>query len=540
MDAVVHIEVTGIQDFIFRSRTLIDTIGRSYQIEQLTAPGQLPTGTSPAITPLFAAAGRVSVRVPHASAKAPNAAHDFAALFTRRLAEISDALTPVVHIDYCETEDQVAHAVVNAPRALQLARHRTMPSLAGDTPWAALDCPVTGAGAEGVDRDGQPCAGEIAASAVAGAEFHQRQTVELLAGVAEPLRSMLSLPRQSDQLGRTHGESSHVAVIVADLNGMGSLLRELADGPDPADTLTRASAALRALGSALGAHLVATVARSLQRDENGEPMVGGFPERTQFTLARSDDDVEPVWMLPLRPWVLAGDDIVLVCESRIAWSVATEIMAWLDEPVRADDDPRAVLETLFGMRPTIGIGVSVVPSGYPLIRAHELAERLCRSAKDAAREKNPDTPSVHAVNWHRGPGDPDSILPNRVLLGARDPRPFTHTRATPDSSLRAFLDTWLGPHENSLNGSQFSLHRGWTHGVLRDAATGTDNGSPAAIAQALDSLNNAREVAGHSALALPPQSSPGKVLAAIDLLDGHLALIVADTPATVWEAIARC
>ncbi|MGC4989851.1 hypothetical protein [Nocardia salmonicida] len=217
MTAVVHIQVTGIQDFIFRSRTLIDTIGRSSQIEQLTSPGFTGIAQHSEVTVLFAAAGRISVRIDRASPENCTLVHDFVASYTRVLAEVSDALTPVVHIEFCTSDDEIAAAVVNAPRALQPARHRTLPSLAGEAPWGTIMCPVTGVGAEGLDADGEPCAREVEQSGEAGKRFHQLQTDQLLAGIPEPLRSLLSLPRQTDQLGRSHGKSSHVAVIVADL-----------------------------------------------------------------------------------------------------------------------------------------------------------------------------------------------------------------------------------------------------------------------------------------------------------------------------------
>ncbi|GAA3130934.1 hypothetical protein GCM10020255_004680 [Rhodococcus baikonurensis] len=34
----------------------------------------------------------------------------------------------------------------------------------------------------------------------------------------------------------------------------------------------------------------------------------------------------------MRPWVIAGDDLVLVCESRLAWDLATAAMNWIGEP----------------------------------------------------------------------------------------------------------------------------------------------------------------------------------------------------------------
>ncbi|MGW5317318.1 hypothetical protein [Nocardia thailandica] len=532
MRAVVHVEVTGIQDFIFRSRTLLDTIGRSSLIEHLTGPafaGSWPGGVARIV---FAGAGRVSVAIDAGSVdEAWGAARAFARWFSRELAELSDAVNSVVHIDICADDAELAAAIVAAPQALRLARHATVPSLAGELPWGALLCAVTGSGAEGLDhRDGQvtPRANEVARGAEAGRDFHAEQELRLL-----PAGSGLGLPRLTDQLGRSVGESSQVAVVVADLNGVGELLRELTGADDGAAKLTRAAAALRALGIALGKHLVDTVIRSLIVDEDtGDPVVGGSPADLRFPLLRerTEDPDAGRWMLPVRPWVLAGDDLVLVCESRIAWSLATAVTGWLDAPAPADD-PRSMLADLLGQRPTAGIGIAVVPVGYPLIRAHEIAETLCKNAKSRARQEDPD-PVRHAVDWHRGPADPERVLTNRTRT---DPRPFTHSAGEP-TGLPVFLASWLGTEaDHSLRGPVFQAHRGWCRGVLRDAAL---DGSPGAVDTAVAALDRARRVAGKDPVALPtdPPWSAGNALAALDLLDEHLELIPAE-PGAAWTEV---
>ncbi|MFE1592879.1 hypothetical protein [Nocardia sp. NPDC058705] len=534
MVAVVHVQVTGIQDFVFRSRTLIDTIGRSHQVEQLTSTAVLDGNPCAGVELVFAGAGRISVRVDNATDDNPELAHQFARWYTRRLAEVSDALSPVVHIDFCSHED-VAQAVVDAPRALLAARHTTAVSIAGEAPWAALRCAVTGAGAEMLDRDRRACAGEVVRSAIEGERFHNEQVRQFLAAVPEPLRAHLTLSREIDQLGRTHGESSQVAVIVADLNGIGRLLKALAAGENPTARLRQASDALRALGPALGTHLVSRIAGSLISDPaTGNPVVGGIPETMQFPLARVGPGEHRAWVLPVRPWVLAGDDLVLVCESRIAWWLATAITDWLDADAEPED-PRTVLADLFGQRPTAGVGIAVVPSGYPLVQAHDLAETLCGSAKSRARHRNGRKPIYHAVDWHRGCADPAAVSSNREAWGIDDPRPFAHRADKPDSSLGAFLGTWLGGTESALNGADFSLHRGWCRDTLRRAAASGKSAGESPVQRAVEQLNRARKIAGRSPLALPADPDPGHVLAALELLDEHLTPVQADTTGNAWK-----
>ncbi|MGC4989861.1 hypothetical protein [Nocardia salmonicida] len=97
MVEVVHIEIVGIQEFIFRSRTLIDTIGRSHQVQEVTSEVFMISGAAArgwpenALSVEFAGAGRVSVVV----REDPDfTAERLVAWYTRALANISDALSP--------------------------------------------------------------------------------------------------------------------------------------------------------------------------------------------------------------------------------------------------------------------------------------------------------------------------------------------------------------------------------------------------------------------------------------------------------------
>ncbi|WP_328435369.1 hypothetical protein [Nocardia puris] len=443
---------------------------------------------------------------------------------------MSDLLRVTVAMDVCGSAQEVADSVLGAPESLRRARHATLhsrsgparsavPSLAGEAPWGALTCAVSGAAAETLDPGSQPCAWEVVRAESWGKRWHARQEELLLADVAGPLRGRLALPRLTDKLGSTHGVSSHVSVLVADLNGVGKLLGELAGRPDAREALNEASSALRELGLGACRHVVNSIAGALVPDEStGEPVVSGFPAELGFRLHHSDEDGPRRWMLPLRPWVLAGDDLVLVCESRIAWSVALAVLRWLDAPDPPEGDPRARLDALFGRRPTIGIGVAVVPVGFPLIRAHELAHTLCESAKRAGRRDDPDHPQ-HGLDWYRGGGAPESILVERTP----DRRPFHFDSAT---TMTDYFTTWLGETSpNSLRGIHFREHRGWIRGRLRDAALAA-RADPDAIGTAIRSLNRARAVAGKSAVNLPTthRHTAALVLPAIDLIDEHLEL----------------
>ncbi|WP_405180953.1 hypothetical protein OG225_07115 [Nocardia sp. NBC_01377] len=517
MVAVVHIELVGIQRFVFGSRTLKDTIGRSSMINEFTTAGvagvaaRWPQGR---VETVYAAAGRLSVVVREGRAA------DFVGWFTREVADTCDGLRAVVVVDSCADEAAVVESVRGAGHAVRAARHRQLPSLAGAAPWGALMCAVTGRAAEGVDQNDVPWAGDVPRAEKWGAVWHGRQQAELLTGSDSVFAGDLELPVRTDQLGRSVGETSRVAVLVADLNGVGARLRVLAGHDPDGSRVAAASAALTELGAALGQHLVATVVGALVADSSGSPVVSGFPASLSFPLHRESADGP--WLLPLRPWVLAGDDLVLVCESRIVWSLACAITDWLDAPEVAADDPRAVLAGLFGARLTVGIGIAVVAVGYPLIRAHESAAVLCENAKAAARRVSEDEGVAHhGVDWYRGGVDAQTVVARRDHSTTARPYLFTSQRTS--GSFAEFTRSWLGTGETSLRGPVFDDHHGWCRERLGDAAV---DPRPGAVDRALRSLNRARAVAGSSAADLVSRDS-GVILDAVDLLDDHLMLIQA-------------
>ena len=88
---------------------------------------------------------------------------------------------------------------------------------------------------------------------------------------------------------------------------------------------------------------------------------------------RKVGDIEKT-VLPMRPLILAGDDICFVCDSRIAVSL-TEILLKEVEAVDESNE-RPGLRGLHA-----AAGIAIVKNHYPFFRAHELAEALCHNAK---------------------------------------------------------------------------------------------------------------------------------------------------------------
>lgn len=94
-------------------------------------------------------------------------------------------------------------------------------------------------------------------------------------------------------------------------------------------------------------------------------------------------------MLPLRPIILAGDDICFVCAGSIGLECARIFLEKLSVKVNREDKKTY----------SACAGVALVHEKYPFFRAYELAEELCNNAKKYGMTVRPDG-SVSAMDWH--------------------------------------------------------------------------------------------------------------------------------------------
>lgn len=110
-----------------------------------------------------------------------------------------------------------------------------------------------------------------------------------------------------------------------------------------------------------------------------------FCEMVDVAAAR----LKPGSALPIRPLILAGDDVCFVTAGSIGLECARiflERLAWRSNCV--DGIPYAACA-----------GVALIHRKYPFHRAYNLAEELCASAKRFGAELSPSG-NVSAMDWH--------------------------------------------------------------------------------------------------------------------------------------------
>ncbi|WP_194860310.1 hypothetical protein [Dietzia sp. SYD-A1] len=414
--AVIRFKVAGIQRYIFAGGSFLDPAGRSGQVEALTSRTFLEK-FGDHVQVWHSAGGAAVARVDDAHAR------DVVAAWSRTVANVSDHLS--VSVDRVDgLDDQPIRVLQHNGWAMSRARSRRVPTAAGTGAFGPVRCTETGDAAEILVHDGGgaqvPMSGQAHAAREEGRRAHARYQKRLLDGVTAPEGIRWQLPSKITDLGRSGGEMSQVGVLVADLNQMGRLLRSFGDGLsqevdagrcDQTGALARWQAVSAALADTQWAMSTAVCARLVELvdldTDNQRPRLRGHGSGGPVVdLATGQSEGTQVVYLPVRPWIIAGDDLVMVCDGRLTPLVAQTLMHWLDDEPVDERDPRRVLRSELGQVPTIGIGAAVIPQGLPLTAGHRIAEWLCDSAKARCREFATAGIQSHGfdLDWsHTGP-----------------------------------------------------------------------------------------------------------------------------------------
>ncbi|QBI55016.1 hypothetical protein [Streptomonospora litoralis] len=545
---LVGIDLVGIQRFIYEGRRLLDAIGRATLVADLTDTA------GPHVAPLLAEVPRqhravlrdaggalyIAFTDPH---RATAHARAFTGRYTRRLRDISDRLTPVTaHLPYGRAgrPETQAEALRLLPAALQSARARPAP---GHLPVQGLGvtatCDITGRPAELLDhtRDRGPvrerAARDIVTARMRARQWHDANSRAWLHGIAPPAGAQrLELPTDVDHLGREIGDVSRLAVVHLDFNGLGDLLKRHhraveESGGDVAASMRTVSADIARLTEGLARALIRSVAAAIGTPGGlGEPAIEGRGAGGRLRPRSARGTV----YVPVRPVVVAGDDLTVICDARLAWSATRFALDWLDADPAAlpADDPRTAMARRAGTPPwtrrldsgrttgvpSAGVGIAVQPVGAPLSVGYDICAALCEEAK-AHRKRSADRLDDHVVAWSQDFDDPARVVARLREAGraAADGGPGRTALPMTGTGFQTFLRDYLDPAApGSLRAAGPSEQRSWL--LSRLAPLLADGRDPAAELERRSDLGLPVE--------LPEPFARDRLLDALALLDLHL------------------
>jgi hypothetical protein len=181
--------------------------------------------------------------------------------------------------------------------------------------------------------------------------------------------------RDFDEFG-AKGESSYIAVIHADGNRMGKRFEALAKaGLRNRDYISAVRALSASVNEASQAALRVTAdAIRKMPHENGE--------RSGFSPFKNGK-------MLFRPIIFGGDDATFVCDGRLGLTVAARYLEEFAQQKLKERDGEK--------HPTARAGIAIVKTHFPFGQAYRLAEELAKSAKQFNEQGNYST-----MDWHFG------------------------------------------------------------------------------------------------------------------------------------------
>ncbi|NTW15908.1 MAG: hypothetical protein HGA41_00385 [Syntrophaceae bacterium] len=394
MAVLTGIDVLGVQRYIFSSNRIKDVVAGSYVVHWITSldgviAEMVGRGLMAEKDVLLAGGGNAYIEFPSIEK-----AKVFAAHYTRALHDRATGLeVVVVHEPF--KEGDLALALQKIQITLAKAKTERIPSVPLSGLSVTASCMETGQPAIAVDRDDAtlPISRNIVNRREKKDEANNywKQFLGDCAGFDFPL--------ELDQLGRSEGDTSQLGVVHIDGNGVGSLIKDWLDKKVQNGTGDEAvRVEYRELSESidrLGKDALKAVVDRLSRSIDKGKKVYGEPERLCFGLKKNKKSGN--WLLPIRPILLGGDDLTFVCDGRIALSLAEAALVVFEK--------REALPHIGQIKACAGIAIVHVHS--PFARAYELAEKLCRSAKDKSRTTGN---GACALDWHIGMARPAETL----------------------------------------------------------------------------------------------------------------------------------
>lgn len=217
---------------------------------------------------------------------------------------------------------------------------------------------------------------------------------ELKAQCRNETKAELLVPYEFDNLGRSEGEASFIAVVHTDSNGMGNRIKAVCDSNGVKNSRQWIEkmrlfsteiyeANLAALRSMLERLLQHIEVRKGDKDKAKLVVDGGHGD--EFELSTEIRNV----YLPLRPLIFGGEDVAFVCDGRLGLALTAYYLEQTESQILTADKKQLYTRA----------GIAIVKSHYPFARAYLLAEDLAKSAKKRLNEVNSNG-DASALDWH--------------------------------------------------------------------------------------------------------------------------------------------
>ncbi len=406
MGILTLVDLLGIQRFIFESNRLRDILAGSMLVRKASTE-ILSDFAQRSGQVVYSAGGTGLIRF-----EAMEDAREFAGRYTRWLFDKAPGLdAAILHKNYDGNGDFIGtiEDLGEQMSLLKLRRRRQLP-LGGL--GVTESCYETGQPAVAFDREStnsvpvepplpddshqtRPISASVKARRAADLERQSDERwVRFLPSTEVEIRGeevQLEFPKDLDHLGRSRTEKSLMAVVHIDMNDTGEKLRKMQEtlrGEKEETARARiksTSEQIKNIAAKAFRVCVQRVVKSIvaeKKDDGRHYYIQHAKATSKFELLYHDGTLS----LPLRPIVLGGDDLTIVCDARIAFDLAA---AALEEFERGNIE---------GVGQITGCaGIAIGRTHTPFFRLYQRSEELCRNAK---RWRHAADYAGSALDWH--------------------------------------------------------------------------------------------------------------------------------------------
>lgn len=374
MTTIVHFEAKSIQSYLLASSKLKDMIGASEQVENLCAPGGLLTEVLDVlkVSPSFARrnGGKFT-----AIFDQDVDADMFYSIWSYCVQQQAPGLSFIQNKKACVSEQDLKQALAEQQRELEISRNRLYPQLPVAGPLIARSR-RTGAAAVAHQHEET-----LDSETLAKRNFQ----ATLLRKKIDP-EDQFNWPSDFEQDDPASLDAfpllrnnPYIAIIHADGNGLGKILKKLIDEL-PSETLQQ----------------------NLLDFSNALEQANVAATRKAINSILTKHAVQSGTLMPARPLVVGGDDWSFVVRGDLAIEFTLCYLRAFENETRAAfsrlQKDNAGIE--FPERLTACAGIAFVKPKQPFYQAYALAESLCSHAKKGARAKVLD-PTPSALAFHR-------------------------------------------------------------------------------------------------------------------------------------------
>lgn len=188
-----------------------------------------------------------------------------------------------------------------------------------------------------------------------------------------------------DYIGGEIGERSYIGVSCTDGNGIGEMFRKIEDNIENysyIDKVRRLSKEVEAIFLGAVEHVTNYCV------ENKDVLKQKLKLQDDEVKTRNEKYTE---YIPMRPIVVAGDDITIVTNAKIVLEVTHELLKYIE---RANKSKKKKSKEEIGA----GTGISIVKTKYPFSRAVDFAEKIQKDVKVSIRKIQKDEEKINIMD----------------------------------------------------------------------------------------------------------------------------------------------